>query len=175
MLNFCDNSIVLNIKPSSEFIGLCQYDMHIDKDKMINAIDSLTRPNSMVGFYAYYSDAACDIISPKDWNTVLDIYNKNNNTSHTFDSLSQTQFFFMNTYIIPSYFFLKLQSTLNTLLRIIFKLLKYNMRHIAGTLERTNAFIIACAIKEDALIPFFSDACTDNRDQTATCIRINRD
>ena len=175
MLNFCDNSIILNIKPpSSQFIGLCQYDMHIDKDKMILAIDSLTQPNSMVGFYAFYSDAACDLLEAEDWSLILNMYNSINNTSHTFDSLSDTPFFLLNTFIIPSHFFLKLQSILKILLPTIFKILQYNLRHIAGTLERTNSLIIACAIKEGALIPYFSEACTDNREQTATCIRINR-
>jgi len=176
MLNFCDNSIILNIKPpATEFIGLCQYDMYIDKDKIIEAIDSLTLPNSMVGFYAYYSDAATDLLESEDWSLILDVYNSINKTSHTFDSLSETPFFLMNTFIIPSYFFLQLQATLKLMLPTIFKILTYNLRHIAGTLERTNSLIIACAIKEKMLIPFFSDACTDKREQTATCIRINRD
>jgi len=176
MLNFCDNSIILNISPPpSKFIGLCQYDMHIDKDKMITAIDSLSQENSMVGFYAYYSDAICDLLDSEDWKLILDVYNKNNNTSHSFDSLAETPFFLLNTFILPSKFFVKLQSTLKSLLPTVFKILTYNLKHIAGTLERTNSLIIACAIKEGTLIPHFSDAFTDNREQTATCIRINRD
>jgi hypothetical protein len=35
------------------------------------------------------------------------------------------------------------------------------MRHIAGTLERTNSLIIACALKESILKCALSDAITD--------------
>jgi hypothetical protein len=176
MLNFCDNSVILNIQPPpTHFIGICQYDMNINKENMILAMNSLNEPNSMVGFYDYHVETILDVLNEDDYNSMLDIYNAKFNTSHTIESLSDTPLFLLNTFIIPSYFFLHLQSTLKLLLPTVFKLLKYDMRHIAGTLERVNALIIACAIKEKALIHFFSDAITDVREQTAECIRINRD
>jgi hypothetical protein len=176
MLNFCDNSVILNIQPPpTPFIGLCQYDMNIDKENMILAINTLTEPNSMVGFYDFHIETIFDQLTQDDYNSILLIYNDKFNTSHTVESLSDTPFFLLNTFIIPSYFFLHLQTTLKLLLPTVFKLLNYDMRHIAGTLERVNALIIACAIKEQKLIHFFSDAITDMREQTAQCIRINRD
>ena len=72
----------------------------------------------------------------------------------------------MNTYIIPSWFYTKLQATVKTMLPLVFKFLKYDMRHIAGTLERLNSLLIACAIDENVLIYSISDAISDNRSQT---------
>jgi hypothetical protein len=175
MLNFCDNSIILNIRPPpKQFVGFCQYDMIINENKMKIAIEKLTKYNSMVGFYPYHIDTIFDVLTNENYSALINMYNTINKTTHTLESLSDTPFFLMNTYIIPTWFFVKVQSTLKILLPLIFKLLNYDMRHIAGTLERTNSLIIACAIKEGLLIVNTSDAITDNRGQTKMCERINR-
>jgi hypothetical protein len=63
---------------------------------------------------------------------------------------------------------MSLQSTLKSVLPTVIRLLQWNMRHIAGTLERVNSLIIACALKEGILECVVSDAIEDVREQTIT-------
>jgi len=166
MLKFQDNSVILNYPaPPTPFVGFSQYDMIIDKDKFILA-QSYLKDNIMVGFFPYSIQVTMDILQESQWNQVLEIYNQNNNTTHTVQDISTQPFFLMNTYILPSWFFTRLQLNLRKLLPTIFRALNYNMRHIAGTLERANSFIIACGIKEGIIEYIISDAISDDRSLT---------
>lgn len=157
-LIFRDLSVYLNIPaPSTEFVGFCQYDMPINKDKFQLVLDNL-RHNTFVGFFLYRQEQICDVLSLDKWSEVLSEYNKRNMTSHTMNDLKVVPYFLMASFVMPTWFFCKLQSELRLLLPIIFRLLNYDMRHIAGTLERTTALIIACSIKEGRLDAKLSDA-----------------
>lgn len=167
MLNFCDNSVILNYpSPPTPYIGLCQYDMYIHPDKFKLVFNTLIGSNKVIGFYPYSVNTILDILSESQWNEILSSYNSKNNTYHSIQSLQSCPFFLMNAYIIPSWFYTKLQSTAKTMLPLVFKFLKYDMRHIAGTLERLNSLFIACAIHENVLSYSISDAIIDNRSQT---------
>jgi len=166
MLQFCDNSIILNFpSPPKPFVGFCQYDMLINANfkSIFNYLDN---HNKMVGFFPYNIATIQDIVTKDQWNELLISYNAEYKTEHSMDTLSDTPFFLMNTYILPSWFYTKLQKQLRKFLPQILKFLNYNMRHLAGTLERTNALILACAMKEGTLIAGISDAITDVRQQT---------
>ena len=119
-----------------------------------------------IGFFPYNITVIKDIVTKEQWAQLLSLYNAEHKTEHSIDTLVDTPFFLMNTYILPSWFYIKLQKQLRSFLPHILKFLNYNMRHIAGTLERTNALIIACALKEGTLIAGISDAITDVREQT---------
>jgi hypothetical protein len=167
MLQFCDNSIILNFpSPPTPFVGFCQYDMAINEDKFKLIFNHLDNHNKMVGFFPSNIIIIQDILKKEQWNQILNVYNSEHSTNHSIDNLSNIPFFLMNTYILPSWFYTKLQKQLRKFLPYILKFLNYNMRHIAGTLERTNALIIACALKEGALIAKINNAITDVRKQT---------
>lgn len=167
MIKFNENSAILNLSPpSTNFTGFCQYDMIIDKDEFDKILKSLHIPNLMIGFFYYDQKTICDILSSDGWNQIINIYNKKYEKNHTMISLKECPFFLMNTYILPTWFFIRLQSDIKLCLPTILKLLNYNMRHIGGTLERFNSLIIACAIKEGLLRCALSNAITDNRSQT---------
>ena len=167
MLNFCDNSVILNYpSPPTPYVGFGQYDMYINSDKFKLIFDTLAANNKVIGFYPYQVTTILDILTEQQWNEILTSYNLSNNTFHSIKSLQSHPFFLMNTYIIPSWFYTKLQATVKTMLPLVFKFLKYDMRHIAGTLERLNSLLIACAIDENVLIYSISDAISDNRSQT---------
>jgi len=162
MLQFCDNSIILNFPaPSTPFCGFCQYDMRIDAVAFNNTVEHLKDYKTMVGFFPYPIEVIQDILNKAQWNAILDIYNTENSTNHTVDNLNGIPFFLMNTYILPTWFFMKLQSQLRRFLPTILQNLNYNMRHVAGTLERTNALLIACALKEGKLVGLISNAIKD--------------
>lgn len=166
MLKFCDNSIILNFPPPpTPFVGFCQYDMVIDPLKFQIVLDNIYNVNGAIGFYALPIDSIFDKLSKSEWNSILDYYNSINNTSHSIDTLKDYPFFFMNTYILPSWFYTRLQQNLKKMLPLVLKLLQYNMKHIAGTLERLNALLIVCGIVEKAINFSISDAITDNRSQ----------
>jgi hypothetical protein len=167
ILKLCENSVILNLPaPPTPFIGLCQYDMRINSEEFNFIFDNLDTYKSMIGFFAYHIDTIQDdVFSKKDWEEVLNIYNSDNKTSHTIELLEDIPFFLMNTYILPSWFFTKLQLQLKRLLPVILKLLDYNIRHMGGTLEATNALIIACAIKEGTLFCKISNAIQDEETQ----------
>jgi hypothetical protein len=167
MLKFCDNSVILNLpSPPTPFIGFCQYDMIIDKNKFIKELDNLSDPKCILGFFPYNINTILDILDTSKWDQVLSAYNSLNNTSHSIEKLKEEPFFLMNTYILPSWFFSKLQGTVKILLPLILKFLNYNMRHIAGTLERLNSLIIACAIYEKKLVYYMGESITEDRSLT---------
>jgi hypothetical protein len=115
----------------------------------------------MIGFFPYQARIIEDVLNRDQWTQLLSVYNLENRTTITLESLQDVPFFLMNTYILPTWFFIHLQTQLRKLLPHVLKFLNYNMRHIAGTLERTNALIIACALKEKKLIGLISDAISD--------------
>lgn len=166
MLQFRENSIILNFPPPpTPFVGICQYDMSINEEKFKLIFQHLNGHKTMVGFFTYSNNAITDILNKDQWNELLYIYNMDNNTNHNFDTLSEYPFFLMNTYILPSWFYSKLQKQLYKFLPTILKFLNYNMKHIAGTLEATNSLIIACALKEELLDGMMSDAITHIQSQ----------
>ena len=167
MLKFRENSVILNMPaPLTPFVGLGQDDMRFVPEKFASMMRSVDGYNKMVGFFPYRMDVIQDVLNADHWNEVLDVYNKTNKTHHRLHDLRGTPFFLMNTYILPSWFYMSLQSTLKSVLPTVIRLLQWNMRHIAGTLERVNSLIIACALKEGILECVASDAIQDVREQT---------
>jgi hypothetical protein len=168
MLDFRDNSVLLNYpSPPTSYVGFCQYDMPVDKIKFTECLKELSTVNNLlVGFFPYSFHTICDVLDVNKWNSVLSVYNTKYNTRHTMNDLEQIPFFLMNTYILPSWYYTKQQENLKILLPFIIKHLNYSMIHIAGTMERLNALLIACAIVEGTLTCYISDAITDNRNQT---------
>lgn len=169
ILNFCDNSIILNVPaPPTPYIGFAQYDMKIDEAKFQLVIDTLGKSNgkSVVGFYPYPMGVIMDVLQESDWSDILGEYNKANKTEHTISALSKYPYLLMNAYILPSWYYTRHQQNLKRLLPSIIKKLNYSMRHIAGTLERTNALLIACGMEERLFDVIVSDAMTDDRTQT---------
>lgn len=157
-LNFCDQSVYLNIPaPSTEFIGICQYDMPINKDKFQLVLNNLVG-NTVVGFFMFKMSNIFDILTMDSWQTVLNGYNQRNNTNHKMNDFRDTPFFLMSSFVMPTWFFVKIQNELRASLPVIFKILRYDLRHITGTLERTTALLIACAIKEQKINMKISDA-----------------
>ena len=54
MLNFCDNSVILNYpSPPTPYVGFAQYDMYIDSNKFKLIFNTLTSNNKVIGFYPY--------------------------------------------------------------------------------------------------------------------------
>jgi hypothetical protein len=166
MLKFCDNSIILNFPaPPSPFVGFCQYDMVIDPLKFKLVVDNISNINGAIGFYPYPINFIFDVLSIAQWDEILSFYNSINNTSHSINTLKDYPFFLMNTYILPSWFYTRLQINLKKLLPLVFKFLNYNMRHIAGSIERLNALLIVCGISEKKINYSISDAIKDDRSQ----------
>jgi hypothetical protein len=108
----------------------------------------------------------CSVFTIEQWQLVLDGYNKRNNTSHKMYDFRDAPFFLMSSFVMPTWFFIKLQGELRASLPLVFKELEYNMRHISGTLERTTALLIACALKEGKISAKVSDALGHSRSQT---------
>jgi hypothetical protein len=140
--------------------------MVINKKEFNKILESLYHDNLIIGFFCYNQEAITDILSLDNWDQILNIYNNKYKTTHSMKSLEEFPFFLLNTYILPAWFFTRLQNDIKSCLPAIFKLLDYNMRHIGGTLERFNSLIIACAIKEGIVSWTISDAITEDRTQT---------
>jgi hypothetical protein len=167
MLHFNENSVILNFpSPPTPFVGFCQYDMVIDPLKFQIVLNNISNINGAIGFYPYPIVALIDILNESQWNEILELYNSIHKTSHSMYSLKEYPFFFMNTYILPSWFYTRLQQNLKKLLPLVFKILEYKMKHLGGTLERLNALLIVCGIAEKIINFSISDAISDNRSQT---------
>ena len=96
-------------------------------------------------FEALYSSP----LTKEDWNhCFIQPYNEFFGINHTFESLEKTPLCLLHTFIIPTWFFFHIMPFVENLMPKILKTLKWDTRHLAGTLERIFALCISCGIVE---------------------------
>jgi len=71
--------------------------------------------------------------------------------NHTLESLSKVPLALLHTFIMPTWFFLHIMPFVENLTPEILRVLNWETRHLAGTLERVFALCISCGIIEGKL------------------------
>jgi len=106
-------------------------------DKVITAF-----PYNFIMLYA-------SAIPKEGWNDCfIQPYNEFFGMNHTLESLEKTPLFLIHTFIIPTWFFFHVMPFVENLIPKILKTLKWDTRHLAGTLERIFALCISCGMVE---------------------------
>lgn len=155
--NYYQNSVFIHLWRNPEilpkkYIGFGQYDMRISAEKFLPIVKGLETDNgkTLIGVYNFPQETCFDILNADLWETIfLTCYNRFYNQNHDLKSLKSIPFFLYHTFIIPTNFFLKMMPFVDLFIPRLMKLLLFNTRHLAGTLERVFAFCIACSIKEN--------------------------
>jgi hypothetical protein len=158
MTNFYQNSIFLHLfwnkeYEKSKYIGFGQYDMGFDVSEF-DKMDSVLKgsEDTVYGGFIYNFTA---ILPAYPYELLehmfLKPYNTFYGTSHTFDKLKEMPLFLLHTFIIPSWFFAHMMPFIESNIPQILRILQWDTRHLAGTLERIFALCIACGMLEGKL------------------------
>ena len=160
MLNFYQNSVFYHLAWNKElidakYIGFGQYDMKINAPEfreMYKLIQYDLSEKVVAPFLYDFQALLCSPISMDGWISLfLNPYNKFFETTHTMDSISKLPLALLHTFIMPTWFFLKIMPFVEKLTPEILRVLGWETRHLAGTLERIFALCISCGILEGSL------------------------
>jgi hypothetical protein len=158
MLNFYQNSAFLHLfwnkeYKNSKYIGFGQYDMSIDAKGFEELDKVLTKTDDTIcGSFIFHFSYLFDPFDREFWkNNFLNPYNTHFNTEHTLEKLETMPLFLLHTFIMPSWFFSHIMDFVELNLPQILRGLKWETRHLAGTLERVFALCISCGVLEGKL------------------------
>ena len=135
----------------TKYIGFAQYDQMFLSDKFQELSQDLTddKGDTLVGCFPYPFAACCDILSRSDWNeNIVKPYNAFYKQAHTIGELETMPMFLFHTFIIPTWFFEYMMPFIEHITPRIVKQLRWDIRHLAGTLERVFAFCLAFGMIE---------------------------
>lgn len=158
MTNFYQNSTFLHLfwnkyYDKSKYIGFGQYDMSFDAAEF-EKIESVLKGSEDTVYGAFICNFS--VILPSYPHELLEHmfirpYNDFYSTNHTFDKLKQMPLFLLHTFIMPSWFFKHMMPFIEKNIPQILRILQWDTRHLAGTLERIFALCIACGMLEGKL------------------------
>jgi hypothetical protein len=157
MLHFYQNSVFLHIYWNKlhehlKYIGFAQYDMSIDAEELLKAETSMVLDTADTIYIAFPYNSS--ILSegpypPGFWDEYfVHPYNKHYSMNHSLDNLKTLPLFLLHTFIIPSWFFSHMMPFIEKIIPTILRGLRWNTRHLAGTLERVFALCLSSAIIE---------------------------
>jgi len=157
MLNFYQNSVFFHLYWNShliksKYVGFGQYDMHFNAEEFRNILSILNNDPEdriVVPVFAYSFYTLYNVMNEEFWEKNFIIpYNTFYFRNHTLESLKHIPLFLLHTFIIPTSFFLRMMPFVEKNLPNILKGLNWDVRNIAGTLERVFALCISCGIAE---------------------------
>jgi len=156
MLNFYQNSVFFHLYWNKElldskYIGFGQYDMKFtaeDFRKITELIKEDTADKIIPTFLYPFQALSITERLPLWEEAFLKPYNSFYNMNHTFKSIEHIPLSLMHTFIMPTWFFLHIMPFVESNLRNLIKVMSWDMRHIAGNLERVFALCISFGIIE---------------------------
>lgn len=156
MLHWQQNSVFHHLYKNldlikTKYVGFAQYDQKLDAkqfEELINTLNSEKR-SVLVATFAYNFQGACEIVSEEEWQVLfLDEYNRKYKEAHTMEEIKQMPMFLLHTFIIPKWYFEYMMPFIEEITPKILKRLNWQIRHLAGTLERVYALFLACGLLE---------------------------
>jgi len=158
MLNFYQNSAFIHLflnkeYKNSKYVGFGQYDMKIDAKGFEELEPILAKTeHTICGSFVYPFSVLFDPFDREFWQTnFINTYNTYFDTQHAYTTLEPMPLFLLHTFILPSWFFAHIMEFVEWNLPQILRGLKWDTRHLAGTLERVFALCISCGILEGKL------------------------
>jgi len=156
MLNFYQNSVFFHLYWNkdlidSKYIGFGQYDMSFNADEFRKITEIIEEDNAdkIIPVFLYSFNWLCVTEQMPVWEEIfLKPYNAFYKLNHDFKSIEDIPLALIHTFIMPTWFFLHMMPFVESILPKVLKILNWDTRHLAGTLERVFALCISCAIKE---------------------------
>jgi len=133
-----------------KYIGFAQYDMRIQPDGFRNAVRLMEKQNDLCFvMYCYPFQAMFTNFSPDDFEKfIVKPYNTFYGTKHTLMDLHDKPLPLLHTFILPKWFFLHMMRFVEENHVNVWRMLKFDPRHYAGTMERVFAICIVFGMLE---------------------------
>jgi hypothetical protein len=155
MLHYQQNSVFFHfakIRHNTRYIGFGQYDMSIHAPGFRECVALLNQPcDRVIAFYAYSltDTLRYSVWDVRQWQEIFfDSYRDFYGIAHTLDSLQDMPVALLHTFIMPTWLYLHMMPFVEQLMPKILQGLRFDTRHLAGTLERVFAFCINCFVLE---------------------------
>lgn len=136
---------------NTKYVGFAQYDQYLNAEEFQRLSDILKndKGDKLIACFSYPFGACCDILSREEWDEVfIKTYNSFYKMNHTLEDLERMPMFLFHTFLIPTWFFNHMMPFIEHITPKIVKKLGWNIRHLAGTLERVYAFCLAMGMLE---------------------------
>jgi hypothetical protein len=154
----------------TKYIGFGQYDQILVAYEFRGLLSTLEndKADKVIGCFPYDFSTILDIFNEQDWiETFLIPYNTFYKTNHTLVEFRDKPMMLLHTFIIPKWFFNHMMPFIEHVTPIVLRKLKWNVRHLAGTLERVYALCLAAGILEGKFRSFYGFSgvklCNDQR------------
>jgi hypothetical protein len=153
-----------------KYIGFGQYDMGIKPEGLRNAIRLMEERNDMCFMMFVFDFPKIFSTFPPDMfdKFVVQPYNSFYGTKHKIEEIALVPLPLLHTFIVPKWYFLHLMRFIEHNNTNILRMLNWDTRHYAGTMERIFAICIGFAIIEKK----FSDVmllCGFTNNETQRC------
>jgi hypothetical protein len=155
MTNSYQNSTFFHLFRNQEmlkgkYIGFAQYDMEIKAEGLRNAMRLMEERNDMCFMmYVFSFPYLFTQFAPSDFEEfVVKPYNEFYGTKHKIEETALVPLPLLHTFIIPKWFFLHMMRFIEKNNTNVLRMLKFDTRHYAGTMERIFAICIGFAILE---------------------------
>jgi hypothetical protein len=135
----------------TKYVGFAQYDQSLNATKFENLIQQLQhdKADKVIGCFPYEFQTILDIFNEEEWKQMFIVpYNAFYKLSHSLVELKDKPMFLFHTFIIPTWYFNHMMPFIEHVTPLILRHLKWNTRHLAGTLERVYALCLAAGILE---------------------------
>lgn len=158
MLYFYQNSFLFHLYQNPElmksrYVGFGQYDMKFNSEEFRSVMKDLENDTAdkIVGFFPFKSDG---FLTQNEESIhlyteyFLKPYEEYFQIKHTLEALSKWPLFLLHTFIIPTWYFKEIMGFIEWNLPNTMRMLKWNVKDIAGTLERFLAICFSAGLEE---------------------------
>lgn len=135
----------------TKYVGFAQYDQKLDGSKFESLIGQLNhdKADKLIGCFPYAYDTILDIFNDEEWKGIFLVpYNNFYKLNHSLVEFKDKPMFLLHTFILPTWYFNHIMPFIEHVTPIVVRHLKWNIRHLAGTLERVYALCLAAGILE---------------------------
>jgi len=156
MNNFYQNSFFYHLYNNrtaitTKYVGFGQYDQKLVPEafQTLCSILEHDKADKLIGAFPYEFDALTNYLPEEVWHTLfIEPYNAFYKTSHQLSEFKDKPLMLLHTFIIPTWFFNHMMPFIEHITPAVLRCLKWNTRHLAGTLERVYALCLIAGILE---------------------------
>lgn len=138
---------------TSKYIGFGQYDISMDAPPIREAISVMNiRSNVAFMMFPYHFNHLFNPYSPELWSKYfISFYNSYYQTNHSLQTVQHLPLALLHTFIIPTDFFKEMMTFIEAVHPNIWRMLGFDNRHYAGTMERVFALYINLKLIERSI------------------------
>ncbi len=132
------------------YVGFGQYDISMEAGPLRKHVESMKQKNKLCFImFPYHFLHLFDPYPPELWNRYfVGFYNSHHNTNHKLEDIQHMPLALLHTFILPTDYFKEMMTFIEAVHSNIWKMLQFDIRHYAGTMERVFALCINFAMLE---------------------------